>query len=749
MLSNFYPIEIPFETFQIQRIEFDAEVFRNLKINFHQTHSFFRHENYIYASPFIDNGQSIGDLVTLSVNENHRVVGALLRHIFFRVFTGKFSDIRPLGFYPFKFLSRQLKHDYVYNILPDNLKGRIAFRKQTEIQFRNIEIADKPVWGLVITSFYRWQFSITCLELLHEGFEITDREVIHTSRAEDTTLSMLDEHSVGRLISLQNGKAIVDTNAGQVEYPLGELTLNRSKENIQSYLNFKIGEFRTKQVFDVIMKNDPVRYNAKMLHDEMDATATMLSTLVYENADGFTFSINNNSDIEVKTFRPENPVFVFSIDGYKKSPRPDEGLKNFGPWDSLIFDIKKPKILVVCHRNNRGIFSSFLGKLKNGLPNEQWFKMGMVNKYKLQDIEFIIEEIPNYTTQAYIETIKKSIRLNSDSLFNLAIVETKNEWKTFSTENNPYYHVKAYLLSLGIPVQFIITENAKKIDKYLDPLLNSLALQMYAKLGGTPWALPATSNIDREIIIGIGSSTLRSNSFTGAAQSKIVGITTFFSSDGTYLFGNKCRDVSYTEYFDELLSNLKSSITELSRKDAWNPGDTIRIVFHVFKPIKNVEAEVVGQLVSMFYQYNIRYSFVTITDAHPFMFFDMLQAGVNAGNSVKGQYIPLRGTAVILSDTTCLLQMKGPQQIKTDRQGASRPVLIHIHEKSTYKDLYYITQQIYNFTNLSWRSFLPAQMPVTLYYSDLIAEMLGRLRQISSWNPEVINGDLKFKKWFL
>lgn len=750
MLTNFYPIIIDFESFQIQRLPYDASVMKQMKESYNTTHSFFRSGDYIYVSPFHATDVSFGETVNLKVANSPEIVGSLLKHIIFRTFKESFSDIKPLSVYPLRFMSRNLRHDYIAETLPDYLRNRISFKKLTEVQVRKIEISQKKRWGILINTSFRWEFNINCHELVAEGFDIEGLEVVRQySNPGLENILTPKEQLLGVITSALNNFGYVNTNEGQQQYPLKQLLLHKTKENIERYLRFRIGDERTNKVFHSISRHDQNRYNAKNLIEDLNSIAKTLAKLVYRNSDGFVFSISGDSNINVQTFKQESPEFLFSYDGYKKEKRADIGLTKFGPYDSMTFDVKRPKVLVVCHRANRGTFASFLARLKSGIPNSQYFKSGMVDKYRLRDIEFVIEEISNYSIQEYIDILQNAVRLHSDSQFDLALIETKGEWKRFSPENNPYYHVKSYLLALGIPVQLLTNENARKPDDILSPLLNSIALQIYAKLGGTPWALPASTNIDKEIIIGIGSTLYRSNNYANSAQSRIVGITTFFSSDGTYLFGNKCRDVSYDQYFSELLSNLDSSIKELAKRDGWLKGDTIRIIFHIFKPIRNIEAEVVGHLVSKYSNYNIKYAFVTISDAHPFMLFDPRQSGIISRDGTKGLYVSERGESVVLTESSCLIQMKGPREIKTFKQGISRPLLVKIHDRSSFMDLYYITQQIFNFTNLSWRSFLPSQMPVTLYYSDLIADVLSNLRYINGWKSEIINGSLKYKKWFL
>jgi hypothetical protein len=205
-------------------------------------------------------------------------------------------------------------------------------------------------------------------------------------------------------------------------------------------------------------------------------------------------------------------------------------------------------------------------------------------------------------------------------------------------------------------------------------ILNSIALQIYAKLGGTPWVLPANRLVDREIIIGIGHSLIRKNELKGADQSRVVGITTFLSSDGQYLLGEKVKDVPFDSYFEELLKSLTQSFSRLEKEQGWSAGDTVRLIFHIFKPVKNTEFDVISQFIKNNTNYKIKFAFVTISKSHPFLMFDPNQAGVNQ----KGAFIPDRAINLFLDSETCLIQMLGAKDLKTGKQAMSTPIQIKI-----------------------------------------------------------------------
>ena len=95
------------------------------------------------------------------------------------------------------------------------------------------------------------------------------------------------------------------------------------------------------------------------------------------------------------------------------------------------------------------------------------------------------------------------------------------------------------------------------------------------------------------------------------------------------------------------------------------------------------------------------------------------------------------------------LRTNGPDQIKRPLSPLPAPLLVHLHKRSTSKSLDALTEQILKFTSMTWRSTSPAAMPVTIYYSEFIAELLARFRTLPDWSPALLNTKLRASKWFL
>jgi len=57
------------------------------------------------------------------------------------------------------------------------------------------------------------------------------------------------------------------------------------------------------------------------------------------------------------------------------------------------------------------------------------------------------------------------------------------------------------------------------------------------------------------------------------------------------------REAPYEEYAAELLDALRTCIDDVKARNGWQPQDTIRLIFHVFKDPKDAEAQAVKRLV--------------------------------------------------------------------------------------------------------------------------------------------------------
>lgn len=759
MQLNYFPIHFDFERYQINTEPYTQERLAELRNLYNSTHSFFKNGDTVYISNKDgDESLVLGKLAERNTFGDNEVTASLIKHIFFRTFKDRFRQYTPVDFYPFRFFSG--KDDIIKNALPEKLKDKISYKKLIEVQLRLTEINGVKRFGFLINIRRNWIFNISCAELHIEGFDLKGLDVLHAETLPGLEKILApNEEFVGVLIEVKGNKAKVETNEGMKEFELKELFIRKTKYNIGNYLTYATSQQKSDEILSIIESKRSDIYNPKSLYAEITKIAEHLfidngQPVLFQNKDSFCFTVDSKPLAASNTIHLKTPTFIFDHAVTKTNNlNPDTGLTNFGPYDSITFDIKTPNILCICNKSNRGVFTNFLSSLKDGLPQSRFFQKGLQRKYDLQDVLFNIREIQEFTVDEYLN----AIRSEDENKPHLAIIEIPAAFKRYDDRNNPYYAIKAKLLSLEIPVQYVTSEIIKSHNEFI---LNSLALQIYAKMGGIPWVLPSQRSVDREIVIGIGHSWLRKNQYARAEQNRVVGITTFLSSDGQYLLADKVKDVAFDNYFTELLRSLKNSIQRLSNEQGWSEGETVRLIFHIFKPIKNTEFDVISQLVREISQYKIKFAFVTISQHHPGMLFDINQQGVQKFGNTIGAFIPNRGSNIFLDSETCIVQMLGANELKTAKQGMSKPIQIKIRTPQgnydnnglndlIFHDLSYITQQIFSFTYLSWRSFLPGEEPATMKYSNLISRLLGKMRSVPGWDADKLNYGLKRKKWFL
>jgi hypothetical protein len=200
-----------------------------------------------------------------------------------------------------------------------------------------------------------------------------------------------------------------------------------------------------------------------------------------------------------------------------------------------------------------------------------------------------------------------------------------------------------------------------------------------------------------------------------------------------------------------LRDSTRDAIEEVKKRNGWQPGDTVRIVLHAARPPRNVDFALLMRdaVRAAGRDQHVEFAFVTVSHEHPFALFDTAQAGKQTPKGSKGEYAPDRGLIVQSSRYSRLITTTGVSLVKRAGLPLPKPLQVHLHRHSTFTDLHYLSEQVLKFTALSWRSTQPAADPVTIYYSELIARQLARLRAVPDWSPALLDARLRTSKWFL
>ena len=448
------------------------------------------------------------------------------------------------------------------------------------------------------------------------------------------------------------------------------------------------------------------------------------------------------------------PTMLFGSSGHEHHTQPDIGIREHGPFQYAHNPVNDPTIVVLCNKAARGRMEQFAKALRDGIDERSGrFSGGLIGKFRLTDVRFHFVEISSDTAEGYIAAVESALDKPTQTPA-MALVQVREAHRQRLSEHNPYFVAKSRFMRAGVPVQAVRLETLEQ-NYGRTYTLNNLALGTYAKIGGTPWVISTRGVATHELVIGVGSTEIGRSRLGDRAR--YVGITTLFQGDGRYLVWETTKEATLESYPEALLESLRKSIRFVKTQNKWESGDDVRLVFHVYKPLKRVEIETVKQLVKeMLNDYPVEFAFLDVSRYHLFQIFDPRQKGVRyrsyeiRKNTSKGIYVPERGTALLLEPRTALLQLIGAKEVKTWEQGIPRPLLLELHADSDFSDLTYLVRQTFHFSFMSWRSFFPAHEPVTILYSRWIANMLGNMNAVPGWDSVALN-QMRDRRamWFL
>lgn len=754
-ILNVAPILYDNAKLTAERLKYSDDLFEELYNKYRTSHLIKRSGNFIKVVPLNFKGSLVGgELIEIDLKEDLAMASSLAREAIYRQLLSRslhISSIRPLSYLV-------TNHNILDDCIPNNtktLKG-LGLYPKWEIDFRVIAPEANPSFvsiNLNVSTAPR--ISMSCSSLLSSGFPIVGHYVGISKLARNPDLK---PHfiTIGKVVkALDNGMLeLEDTREGvSNEVDSMDVFLEPREDTLEQCIKF-FYKGNSAFILNTLEQKSAAFHAGDAKLSKLKSGLTVLQSFKVELANQIPFQIGNflsdNVDLKIKT--AERPLFVFSYGGQQNSQFNDLGIQKYGPYSKDTFSPPKPRICIICQENKKGQVELVLRKFIDGIPPVEYadkksFEFtGLKTKFYLQEclIEFFVSK--DNTAEGYNTSITNAMQAGRDgTLWNLALIQIDSDFRLRPANSNPYLLGKARFVSQGIPVQEFTIEALSLPDNRVVWSLNNMALATYAKLGGVPWLLSAEKPIAHELVFGIGSSVVQSTRL--GQKERMIGITTVFSGDGNYLVNNISAVVSADQYFETLLINVRSTMEKVRLIYNWQPKDSVRLIFHAFKTLKDIEIDVVKQVVSELGNYCVEFAFVHVADNHPYLLFDDQQSGI--GRQRKGKYSPVRGKFLQLSEHTALVCLTGGQELKKATDGLPAPVQLILHRDSTFKDMTYLSKQVLKFGAHSWRSYQPAPMPVSVYYSQLMAQMLGQLNNVNSWNSDALYNKIGSTRWFL
>ena len=749
MLLNHLPIEFSSAQFTGCQIAYvDRDQLRGLRQKLNRTHFVLRDGDSVLLFPYEHGTPTEGTRREFDTGVDFSVANALARNgLLLRFFqqSRSISGVRPVKF---------VKDNQ--NLLTGDVGRLFAIFPEYAFDIRPLAPHDGSfVNGVLVNFNARFLIKPSLDELIAQRLDPRGLYVVKQAERESPyILPMFNRRLVGRVQEVVGGIAkLVD--AREQDVPAQELHVEANLSNFE-----RVGRVLLGRDYDRVSRQVlPTLYKVSGAENQLDRLEQLLASFKDLQGDipcceglavrlaGTLTDVPSGSD--VGHFRKlSSPQCSLRPGGSITVPWPVDGKLNAnGPFDADAFSRKEPTIGILFPEQHKGSVEELAAKLRDGVASDgkypSPFPQGMPRKYRLRRMTY--ELTPTKVSGDRAAAYKNAALAAAQQELDLALVVITESDKALFGAASPYYTAKATLMSQGVPVQAITMETINRLNPYT---LNNLALSLYAKLGGIPWTLSVQQRLVHEIIVGIGSARVGFDRLS--ERERLVGITTVFSGDGSYLLGNATTEASSTEYKDRLLESLRATLAELRRRFGWQRGDKLRIIFHQsFKRYKETEAAAVSDLIGELDEFDVEFAFVQVSSDHDWKLFDENSTGVTYQSRLKGAKVPERGVIVPLGPRAALVTLVGPHQLKTDLQGCPSPILVSIHPSSTFKDLSYVSKQVFDLTFMSWRSFNPSTQPVSVSYPNMVVDMLGNLRQIPNFNPDILTTKLRESRWFL
>lgn len=753
----------------------DNQIFRSLRESLEDEWFLYWRQGKVYGIPKVTHPQkSFGQLEELTCSTHLQFLTARINDLL----PGIFSKYSPLKRRPFTFLAQREEKELI-SIIAKKIKDLPSIITSFKIIPKYIlepkifELhEDKFGIGLFLCLKTRWQILATLSELQNEGVELQGLYVVRRHHIPG------QRRLVGRIEYLSKQEVTLSESFDCIDsIHEKEVCLEGSRESFSRCLKAILG--KQYKAFDSERDNQEGQL---LIGPAFDTTLEEMQKFLKRKSPleisshlqgkiGDRILATNTEDYQTTVIAPQ-VEYCFDAARTKKSIYAWPGINQYGPFSRETFSKKTPEILVIFPDTAQGAIENFLRQLKDGISikkkkvdeggNIFWeetscYLGGFAKIFGLINPKFTLQAIPWFKkshkppANLYRSTIEKALK-DREMMPTAAIVLILDGHTLLADLHSPYLHSKALLLMAGIPVQEIRLTTANQAKENLQYTLQNFTVALYAKMNGSLWTFDNDLTIHDELVIGIGICELSGSRFT--ERQRFVGITTVFQGDGNYLLSNLSKECRYEEYPDVLKDVTLSILQDIKQRNNWQPGDTVRLVFHASKPLKNIEvADIISECVAQVgSEQNIEFAFLTISRDHPFMMLDKSQSGIPVKRKAqlrKGVYAPDRGTILQLGRYTRLLSITSPRLIKRANSPLPKPLLINLHRKSNYYDLTSLTEQVLKFTSLSWKSLLPVSEPVTIYYSELIAKLLARLKNVRGWSPEMLNIKLRASKWFL
>ena len=699
-----------------------------------------------------------GERSSLPAPEHLELVSALAREAVFRL-------LRSLGDERYRVVGRRpptVEAAKLDNVLPRDLGLPDWMRKRVELAFDTRVLrprGEAPYVVLTCSKRLRTVIDASCQALHELGVPLLGAAVTtHVDNADPKVSGRL--RYAGRIIGVEGGRlTLEDTGPGPTGVSGADLFLEPTRANFNKVVTV-LTQGRAEFILKRVKEAEAEWNGAPLTLETVRKTLGWIGRQYVELADGVPLEFGSPLDQAdarapfPKSTRLYKPKLSFDPGGSPETSLTwaQKGLDEIGPYDRQSFARKRPRIAVVCEAGARRETEAVVRDFLHGLPNVKGpgqtplvpHGTGLLGRFHLSAPEIRFFPAAGDGAAAYIAAAREAVSTAAgrDERWDLALVQVRRAWQERPFDDSPYWASKAAFLKHETPVQALSIEMTELGDFPYAMALANMSLATYAKLGGVPWLLRAGSSRHHELVFGLGSHTVKEGRRSGGQR--VVGITTVFSDQGHYVLDSRTAAVPFDEYPASLRATIVDAVTRIRAEEAWRQDDPVRLVFHAFIQLRRETVDAVVEAVAETGLDRVEFAFLHVVEDHAFSAFD------TAATSGKGAMVPERGHVFELGEREWLVTLTGREQLKGEKQGLPDPVLLRLHERSTFRDMPRLARQVMDFASHSWRTFGPARLPITLTYADEIARQLSGLERTPNWDADAVEGSRVMRRpWFL
>lgn len=268
-----------------------------------------------------------------------------------------------------------------------------------------------------------------------------------------------------------------------------------------------------------------------------------------------------------------------------------------------------------------------------------------------------------------------------------------------------YYQIKELLLEKKITSQVIYKDRPN--NQYFNFHLPNIATAILAKIGGIPWQLNSHTT-NKDLVIGVGAF------LSEKVGERYVGSAFSFNPNGLFKNFDCCK----ANDLESIVAGIRKAIGHFVVDSETNPQ---RLIIHYYKTMSKREARPITQMLNTL-GLNIPVLIVTInkTETSDIVMFDEKQQG----------YMPLSGTVLKIRNDDFLLynNSRYKENEKCDMLFPVRIRLSKIDNQTgndiPMSDAFELLNQVYQFSRMYWKSVKQQNLPITIKYPEMVAEIV-------------------------